>query len=91
MRSSDTPELYTRFLYEKFLRYSIEVLQLYNIHWGEKMKFELRQLPAKEESIYKTLYIKRSLADHIEEIASENSTSFNNVVISMIESCLKEE
>ena len=91
MRSSDTPELYTRFLYEKFLRYSIEVLQLYNIHWGEKMKFELRQLPAKEESIYKTLYIKRSLADHIEEIASENNTSFNNVVISMIESCLKEE
>lgn len=55
------------------------------------MKFELRQSPAKEESIYKTLYIKRSLADHIEEIASENSTSFNNVVISMIESCLKEE
>ena len=91
MRSSDTPELYTRFLYEKFLRYSIEVLQLYNIHWGEKMKFELRQLPAKEESIYKTLYIKRSLADHIEEIASKNKTSFNNVVVSMIESCLKEE
>lgn len=55
------------------------------------MKFELRQFPAKEESIYKTLYIKRSLADHIEEIASKNSTSFNNVVISMIESCLKEE
>lgn len=55
------------------------------------MKFELRQFPAKEESIYKTLYIKRSLADHIEEIASENNTSFNNVVISMIESCLKEE
>ena len=55
------------------------------------MKFELRQFPAKEESIYKTLYIKRSLADHIEEIASENNTSFNNVVVSMIESCLKEE
>lgn len=66
-------------------------MQLYNTHWGEKMKFELRQFPAKEESIYKTLYIKRSLADHIEEIASENNTSFNNVVVSMIESCLKED
>lgn len=64
---------------------------MYNIHWGEEMKFELRQSPAKEESIYKTLYIKRSLADHIEDIAAENNTSFNNVVISMIESCLKED
>ncbi len=66
-------------------------MQLYNIHRGEKMKFELRRFPAKEESIYKTLYIKRSLVDHIEEIASENNTSFNNVVVSMIESCLKED
>lgn len=55
------------------------------------MKFELKQSPAKVESIYKTLYIKRSLADHIEQIAKDNDTSFNNVVISMIESCLKDE
>lgn len=55
------------------------------------MKFELRQPPAKEESIYKTLYIKRSLAHRLEKIAAENQTSFNNVVVSMIESCLKEE
>ena len=55
------------------------------------MKFELRRTPTKEEAIYKTLYLKRSLAERLEEIASENRTSFNNVVISMIESCLKEE
>jgi hypothetical protein len=55
------------------------------------MKFELRRPPAKEEAIYKTLYLKRSLAERIEQIAAENKTSFNNVVISMIESCLKED
>ena len=51
----------------------------------------MRRTPAKEEAIYKTLYLKRSLAERLEQIASENNTSFNNVVISMIESCLKEE
>jgi len=56
-----------------------------------KLKFAIRQTPGKEESTYKTLYIKRSLAEQIEEIVRENGTSFNNVVISMIESCLKEE
>ena len=55
------------------------------------MKFELRRPPAKEEAVYKTLYVKRSLAERLEQIASENNTSFNNVVISMIESCLKED
>jgi len=55
------------------------------------MKFELKRPPSKTESIYKTLYIKRSLADQVEKIAVDNKTSFNNVVVSMIESCLKEE
>lgn len=54
------------------------------------MKFKLRQFPVREKSTYKTLYINRSLVDRIEKIAVENKTSFNNVVISMIESCLKE-
>ena len=53
------------------------------------MNFKLRRLAAKEETVYKTLYITRSLVDHIDKIAVENKTSFNNVVISMIESCLK--
>lgn len=55
------------------------------------MEFEIKKTKNKEPSIYKTLYIKHSLAEHIERIAKENETSFNNVVISMIESCLKED
>lgn len=45
----------------------------------------------KESSIYKSLYIKEELSKKIEEIARINNTSYNNVVISMIEFCLLEE
>lgn len=55
------------------------------------MKFDLKPTKEKEPSVYKTLYLKRSVAVRLEEIAAENKTSFNNVVVSMIESCLKEE
>lgn len=56
-----------------------------------KMKFEVKKTKEKETSIYKTLYIKQRLADKIEKLAKDNNTSFNNVVISMIEACLYEE
>ncbi len=39
---------------------------------------------------YKTLYLPQALIDQIEAIARENSTSFNNVVVSMIRHCLEE-
>ncbi len=52
------------------------------------MKFEIKNTKKKEPAINKTLYIKQALADKIEKIAIENETSWNNVVISMIESCL---
>ncbi len=55
------------------------------------MNFEIKSTKQKDPAIYKTLYIKQSLADKIEKIASENETSWNNVVISMIESFLKED
>lgn len=55
------------------------------------MKFDLKDTKNKEPSVYKTLYLKSSLANQIEKIAIENKTSFNNVVVSMIESCLKED
>lgn len=55
------------------------------------MNFEIKPTRHKEESVTKSIYIKRSLVSQIEQIAEENHTSFNNVVISMIESCLKEE
>lgn len=54
------------------------------------MNFEIKSTKQKAPAIYKTLYIKQSLADKIEKIANENETSWNNVVISMIESCLEE-
>ena len=56
---------------------------------GESMKFVPKKTKEKNYSTYKTLYIKESLIKEIEQIAKENNTSFNNVVISMIESCLK--
>ncbi len=40
---------------------------------------------------YKSLYIKERLIKEIEKIAKENNTSFNNVVISMLENCLKQK
>lgn len=54
------------------------------------MKFEIKKTKEKEPSTYKTLYIKESTVKQIEKIASDNNTSFNNVVISMIEACLKD-
>lgn len=55
------------------------------------MKFELKKTKDKEEACYKTIYIKQTLVNKINQIASDNDTSFNNVVISMIEACLNDE
>lgn len=55
------------------------------------MKFKLKPTKEKEESVYKTVYLKQKLVNQITQIAVENDTSFNNVVVSMIESCLAED
>lgn len=55
------------------------------------MAFKLKPTKEKVEATYKTLYISVSLVRQIEQIAKDNNTSFNNVVISMIESCLHGE
>ena len=55
------------------------------------MNFTLKKTKGKEIAIYKSLYIKENLVQKIEEIAKKNDTSFNNVIISMIEHCLNEE
>jgi len=52
------------------------------------MKFEIKRTKEKIKCSYKTLYISDDLIRRIAEIAGEHGTSFNNVVISMIESCL---
>lgn len=55
------------------------------------MKFEIKKTKGKETACYKSLYIKDKLVKEIERIAEENNTSFNNVVISMIEHCIEEK
>ena len=54
------------------------------------MKFVPNKTKGKEPSTYKTLYLKEVLVKEIEKIANDNKTSFNNVVVSMIETCLNE-
>lgn len=51
--------------------------------------FKLKPTKNKESASYKSIYIKNHLIKEVERIAKENNTSFNNVIISMIEECLK--
>ena len=52
------------------------------------MKFVPKKTKEKVKTTYKTLYLKENLVNEIEKIAKENDTSFNNVVVSMIETCI---
>ena len=53
------------------------------------MVFKPKNTKIKIPTTYKSIYIKEELVKEIEKIAKDNNTSFNNVVISMIEECLK--
>lgn len=55
------------------------------------MAFVPKKTKEKEPAVYKSIYMKEELAKKIEKIAKDNNTSFNNVIISMIEECLDEE
>jgi hypothetical protein len=55
-----------------------------------KMPFEIKKTKKKVGARYKSLYISESLLERVQKIADENDTSFNNVVISMIEACLND-
>ncbi len=55
------------------------------------MNFVPKSTKKKENSIYKSLYIKEDLVKKVEEIAKINNTSFNNVIVSMIEFCLLDD
>ena len=55
------------------------------------MTFVPKDTKKKETSVYKSLYIKEELSKKIEEIARVNNTSYNNVIISMIEFRLLED
>jgi len=54
------------------------------------MEFVVRATREKDPASYKSLYIKDSLLREVERIAKKNSTSFNNVVVSMIEACISD-
>lgn len=49
------------------------------------MNFKPKPTKKKVQAGYKTLYIKDELSEKINKLASENDTSFNNVVISILE------
>ena len=55
------------------------------------MPFVPKKTKQKVEAGYKTIYLRQSVIDEVEQIAKDNSTSFNNVVVSMIERCLEED
>ena len=55
------------------------------------MPFVPKKTKQKVEAGYKTIYLRQSVIDEVEQIAKDNSTSFNNVVVSMIELCLEED
>ena len=54
------------------------------------MSFQVKKTKQKVTARSKSIYITETLIEQIEAIAKENETSFNNVVISMIEHCLAE-
>ena len=45
----------------------------------------------KVEASYKTVYLKDNLIEKLNKIAKTNKTSFNNVVVSMLEYCTNDE
>lgn len=55
------------------------------------MKFPIKNTKNKEQSKYKTIYMTQGLISQVDKLAKENETSFNNIVVSMIEYCLKED
>ena len=58
---------------------------------SDLMSFVLKKTKKKVEAGFKTIYLRQNLIDALEKIAVENDTSFNNVVVSMIEFCLEDE
>ena len=49
------------------------------------MPFVLKETKEKVKAGYKTIYLRQNMIDILEQMARENSTSFNNVVVSMID------
>lgn len=54
------------------------------------MSFAPKKTQKKVDAGYKSLYLHQDLIDEIDKLAAKHNTSFNNVVVSMIEQCLEE-
>lgn len=54
------------------------------------MSIEIDFKKSKVNASYKTIYLKNDMIEKINKIANKNDTSFNNIVVNMIEYCLKE-
>lgn len=54
------------------------------------MPFGPGNIQRKGEAVYRTVYLRQYMVDAIEALAAENETSFNAIIVSMIEQCLKD-
>lgn len=54
------------------------------------MAFTIKPTKRKKESVNRSIYLSKEVHDKVLKNA-ENDTSFSNVVVSMIEYCLKEQ
>ena len=55
------------------------------------MAFTIKPTKRKKESVNRSINLSKEVHDKVLKIAAENDTSFSNVVVSMIEYCLKEQ
>ena len=54
------------------------------------MPFEPKKTRNKVESAYKSIYLKQAVIDELDRLAAKHNTSFNNIVVTMIEQCLED-
>ena len=54
------------------------------------MPFEPKKTRRKVESAYKSIYLRQTVIDELDRLAAKYDTSFNNIVVTMIEQCLED-
>lgn len=54
------------------------------------MPFQPKKTRHKVESAYKSIYLRQTVIDEIDKLAAKHNTSFNNIVVTMVEQCLDE-
>ena len=54
------------------------------------MPFEPKKIRNKVESAYKTIYLRQTVIEELDRLAAKYNTSFNSVVVTMIEQCLED-